>query len=183
MAVIRAFTVRKIPLVGKTLLRVVLRANILFLVRTIGTCPLAGVMDPADKVVVVRLFADAGQVCGKGSATHLIAFADGVAREASASLKEFLAMGGITRFVLRKRIGESRLPDESGNRLNLVIGQPEVRHLRRRAEVSRLLQPYGNPVLVQLEADVFQVWPDLLHILHQAVGLKIELLQATIQLA
>ena len=47
----------------------------------------------------------------------------------------------------------------------------------------RLLQPDRNPILVELEPGIFQVRPDLLHVLHQAVRLEIELLQAPVHLA
>ena len=64
-----------------------------------------------------------------------------------------------------------------------MIGQAEVRHLGGRTEIGRLLQPDRNPILVQLEPDIFQIRADLLHVLHQAVGLKIELLHAAVDLA
>ena len=93
------------------------------------------------------------------------------------------AVGGVAGLVLGQRIGQSRLPDVGRDRLNLMIAQAEVRHLRGGTEIGRLLQPDRNPVLVQLEPHVFQVRPDLLHVLHQAVRLEIELLQAPVQLA
>src|ERR1039458_7991477 len=70
-------------------------------------------------------------------------------------------MPGIARLGFRKRIGESRLPDIRRDRLNLMIVQPEIRHLRGRPKIRRLLQPYWNPVPVQLQPHVFQVGPNL----------------------
>ena len=64
-----------------------------------------------------------------------------------------------------------------------MIGQPEIRHLGGGTEIRRLLQPHRNPILVQLQPDIFQVRPDLLLVLHQAVRLVIELLQTPVQLA
>ena len=63
------------------------------------------------------------------------------------------------------------------------IVQAEVRHLGGGTEVGRFLQPDRNPVLVQLEADIFEIRADLLHVLHQAVRAGIDLLQAAINFA
>ena len=41
----------------------------------------------------------------------------------------------------------------------------------------------GIQFLFSFRRDIFQVRPDLLHVLHQAVRLEIKLLQASIQLA
>ncbi len=89
----------------------------------------------------------------------------------------------VARLLLGQGIGECRLPEVSGDRLDLMLAQAEVRHLGCRAEISRLLQPHRNPVLIQLEADVLQVRPDLLYIFHQVVSMEIELLQARRDLA
>ena len=107
VAVIRAPAVFEIELVGKPLLRVILRADIFLFVRTIGTRALARVMNPADQVIVIRFFADAAQIRGKRSTMHLIAFANGVASEASARLKQFFSVFGVPRLMFGKRIGES----------------------------------------------------------------------------
>ena len=64
-----------------------------------------------------------------------------------------------------------------------MLVQAEVRHLRSRTEIGRLLQPHWNPIPVQLQPHVFQIRPNLLHVLHQAVRLEIELLQTPVQLA
>ena len=92
-------------------------------------------------------------------------------------------MGGIAGLLLGQRIGKSGLPDICGNRLDLIVSQAEVRHFCGRPEVCWLLEPDGNPILVELEPDVFQIRPDLLHVLHQTVSLKVELLNVAVNLA
>ena len=183
VSIIRTLAVREIPLEGKAFLGVILRPDIFLLVRAIGTRALAGIVNPAHKVVVVRLLSDARQVRGEGSALQFIALAHRVAGEASARFEQLFAVCGVARLVLGQSIREARLPYVRRDRLDLMIGQAEVRHLRGRTEVGRLFQPDRNPVLVQLEPHVFQVRPDLLHVLHQAVGLEIELLQPRLELA
>ena len=93
------------------------------------------------------------------------------------------AVLGVARLLLGQRVRETRLPEIGRDRLNLMIGQTEVRHLGGRAEIGWLFQPHRNPVAIQLEADVFQVRADFLDVLHQAVGLEIELLDAAVDLA
>ncbi len=165
------------------MLGVVLGADVLLLQRTIRTRALAGVMHPAHQVVVVGFLADAGQVRGEGSALHLVALADRVASHAAACPDQLLAALGVAGLLLRWRVGESALPDIGRDSANLVIVQAEVRHLGGRAEVGGLFQPDRNPVTVQLQANVLQVRPDLFQVLHQAVRLEIELLDAAVELA
>ena len=173
----------KIELVGKSLFRVILGANILFLIRTIRARTLACVVNPAHEIVVVGFFADAGQVRGESPALYLVAFADRMAGQAAAGFKQFFSMGGVAGLLLGQRVGESGLPDISRDRLNLMIAQTEIRHFRRRTEIRRLLQPHRNPILIQLEPNILQVRPNLFHVLHQAVRLEIELLQTPVELA
>ena len=101
MAVVRALAVRKVEGVGKPLLGVVLGADIFFLVWTIRASTLAGVVNPADEVILVRLLAFASQIRGESSPFHLIAFTDGVAGEAPASLQQLLAVIGVAGVLLR----------------------------------------------------------------------------------
>src|SRR5215470_6910605 len=112
VTIVRAPAVLETPLIREAFLRIILGADILLLVRAIRTRTLAGVMNPADEIIVVRFFSDASQVCGESATMHLIAFTDRVAGEAPASFKEFFAVGGVARFVLGKRVSEARLPDE-----------------------------------------------------------------------
>src|SRR5258708_7472165 len=77
VAIIRALAVLEIELIGKTLLRVILRPNIFLLIWTIRTSSLPCVVDPADEVVVVRLLAYAREIRSECSALHLLAFANG----------------------------------------------------------------------------------------------------------
>ena len=87
VAVVGALAVVEVELVGKALLRVILGTDIFLFVRAVGASSLAGVVNPADEVIVIRFFADAGQVRGERAALHLIALADGVAGHASAGFK------------------------------------------------------------------------------------------------
>jgi hypothetical protein len=92
-------------------------------------------------------------------------------------------MFSVSGLVFGKRVGERRLPDVGRDCLDLTIGEAEVRHFRRGTKIRRLLQPYRNPVLVQLQLHIFQVRANLFHVLHQAVRLEVELLQTAVQLA
>ena len=84
MAVVRALAVLQIKLVGKTFLGVILRTDVFFLIRTIRPGALARVMNPADKIIVVRLFSHPRQIRRERSALLLIAFTHGMARQAPA---------------------------------------------------------------------------------------------------
>ena len=94
-----------------------------------------------------------------------------------------LPCSALPGFCLGRASVNPDLPQIRRDRLDLMIGQAEIRHLGRRPEIGRLLQPHRNPVRIQLEPDVFQVRPDFLHVLHQAVSLKIKLLNLAIDFA
>src|SRR5579871_6985277 len=99
MTGVRALAMLQIPMVWQAFPGVILRTDVFFLVRTIRTRAFARVMNPSDEIVVVRLLADSGQVRGKHSALHLIAFPDRVAGEAAAGLEQFLAVLGVAGLV------------------------------------------------------------------------------------
>src|SRR6202030_1918101 len=111
-----------------------------FLVWAIGTRALAGIVNPANEVIVICFFADAGQVGGEGPADHLIAFSDGMAGETAAALEQFLAVRGVAEFVPGKRIGEGGLPDIGRNCLDLVIVVAEVSHLSGGTKIGGVLR-------------------------------------------
>src|SRR5258708_25704490 len=94
---------------------------------------------------------------GEGAALHLVAFPNRVARETSSGVKQLFAMPGTAELVLGQRISESRLPQVRGDGLDLRIGEAEIGHLGGRAEGAGLLQPNGNPVLIQLEANILEI--------------------------
>ena len=112
VTVIGTPAVLQVPLVGETLLGVILGPDVLLLEGTVGSRALPGVVNPAHQVVVVGFLAFAAQVRGKRSTHHLLAFADGVARQAPARFKQFLAVFRIAGFLLGQRVGEPGLPDE-----------------------------------------------------------------------
>src|SRR5215469_15474046 len=60
VAIVGALAVVEIELVGKSLFGVILRTDIFLLVRTVGTGAFAGVVNPANEVVVICLLTDAG---------------------------------------------------------------------------------------------------------------------------
>ena len=77
-------------------------------------------------------------------------------------------------------IGQAGLPDVRRDGLNLRFSEAEIWHLRAGTKLAWFFQPNRNPVLVQLEAGVLQVRSDLLHVLHQTVRAKVDLLQPAI---
>ncbi len=79
VAVIGALAVLQIEDEGQALLGVVLWTDIFLFVRAVGPGALAGVVNPADKVIVVGLLAFASEIGGKGAAHHLAALANRVA--------------------------------------------------------------------------------------------------------
>src|SRR6202040_3908640 len=101
MTVVRASAVREVELVGKIMLSVVLRTDVLLLVRTIRTGPLPRIVYPADKVIVIGFLADACQIGGKGPALHIVAFPNGVAGQTAASLKKLFAMRSVSGYRVR----------------------------------------------------------------------------------
>ena len=183
VTVVGTLAVLQIKLVGQAFLGVVLGTDIFLFVRTIRPRALPRVVNPADQVFVIRLLTLASQIRGKRSALKLVTFTDGVASQAAASFEQLFAVLGVAGFLLGQSVGESRLPQIRRDRLDLMIGQAEIRHLGCRTEIGRLLQPHRNPVRIQLEPDIFQIWPDFLHVLHQVVGLKIKLLNAAVNFA
>ena len=106
MTVVGAFAVLQIENVGQTLFLVILRADVLFLVRAVRTRALAGVVHPADQIVVTVLLAYAGKICREVCALHLIPFADRMTSETTARFEQFPAMSGIAEFVFGQRISE-----------------------------------------------------------------------------
>src|SRR5215472_15716518 len=113
VTVIRALAVVEIANVGKALLLVILRADVFFLDRAVRTRALAGVVDPAHEVIVIGLFADAREVRRESAALHLVAFADGVAREATARFKQLFTVSCVSGLAMLDLIRQTRLPDIS----------------------------------------------------------------------
>src|SRR6266849_10343257 len=167
----------------QTLLLVIFRTDVLLLIQTIRTRAFASVVDPAHQIIVVGLLSFAGKVGGKLSALHLLTLADGMTSKTAARLKELFAPHGIAHLVFRELVLESRLPQIGRNSLDLVVVETEVRHLGGGSEIALLLQPYWNPVLVQLQTNVFQIGADLLHVLEQALTAAVELHDAQVQFA
>src|SRR5207302_11077796 len=149
----------------------------------IRTRAFAGVVNPTNQVIVIGLLADATEIGRECSALQLIAFADGVAGETAARFEQFFSVSGIAEFVLGQGILERGLPDESGDGFDLIVVQAEVRHFGGAAEVAGFLEPHGNPILVELQANVLEIWSDLFHVLEETLGGTIELHDAQVELA
>ena len=168
---------------GQALLFVIFGTDVFFLIRAIGTSAFAGVVDPANQVIVIVLFADASEICGETGTLHLVALANGVTSKTSARFEKLFAVGGIAGLVLGQRIRQARLPDVGRYGLDLTIVEAEVRHFGRRAEVARLFQPHGDPIAVQLQAHVLEIGADLFNVLEEALAGAIKLDDAEIELA
>ncbi len=67
--------------------------------------------------------------------------------------------------------------------MDLLIVEAEIGHLGGGAEGAGLLQPDGNPVAVDLEANVLEIGADFLHVLQQALGGAVELNDAQVEFA
>ncbi len=81
MAVVGAFAVVQIEDIRQTLFLVIVGADVFLFVGAVGASALAGVVHPAHEVVVIVLFADAGEICRESAALHLVAFTDGMTGE------------------------------------------------------------------------------------------------------
>src|SRR5438445_2234288 len=183
VAVIGAAAVLEVENVGQALLLVIFGADVFLFEGAIRTRALARVVDPTNQVIVIGLLADATEIGRECSALQLIAFADGVAGETAARFEQFFTVNGIAEFVLGQGILERGLPDESGDGFDLIVVQAEVRHFGGAAEVAGFLEPHGNPILVELQANVLEIWSDLFHVLEETLGGTIELHDAQVELA
>src|SRR6266849_9399132 len=86
-------------------------------------------------------------------------------------------------FVFGQGISERRLPNVCGDGLDLLLVEAKIRHLGGSAEGAGLLEPDGNPVAVELKANILEIGTDFLHVLQQALGGAIELNDAQVELA
>src|SRR3989338_2121198 len=160
---------------------VVVGSEVAFLLGAVGAGALARIVNPAHQEVVVRLLAHAAQVGGEGAADGVLAFAERVAGQAAAGLKKLLAARGGAAGLGRQAGPGACLPEVGGEGAQLVVLQTEARHLGRRAPLVGVLEPHGNPVAAELDADLFQVGPGALLFLHQAGHTHLELLALGVQ--
>src|SRR4029077_9785182 len=156
-------------------LGVVFGAEVAFLVRAIWTRALAGIVNPADDVIVIFLFADAAEIRSESAADGRVALAHGMARETAARFKQLLAVGCIAwLLMLECRTGERTLPDKRGNCLDIARLEAELRHLGGRPELARVPDPVRNPFLAQFHARFFEVRADFFYFLLEIVGALFE---------
>src|SRR5690242_6453441 len=113
-----------------------------------------------------------------------------MARKTAAAFEELFAVSGVATLLFRQFDGKTVLPQIRRDRLDLLRAvfvahvvlaaggseTPERRHLRAGTEALRVLEPNRNPFLAQLFADVFQVWTNLLLVLHQELRLQPQLI-------
>jgi len=166
VAIVGAARVVEIENVGKIVFRVIFRAEIFFLVGTVGTRALARIVHPADEVIVIFFFADAAEVRGECATDGACTFADSVTGETAALVEQVLAVCGISwRLFFERWTGERILPDECGDGLDFVLRHTELRHFCSRAELGRVADPVRDPFLTEFLARFFQVRPDLLYFL------------------
>src|SRR4029077_10812618 len=123
---------------GQALLLVIFRADVFLLKEAIGASAFAGIVDPANQILVIVLLADASEICGKSAALHLLALADGVACEAPSCFEKLLSMCRIARRMLRQGILQARLPKIGGDGFDLLVFEAKVRHFRGRTKVGWL---------------------------------------------
>ena len=77
---------------------------------------------------------------------------------------------------LRRRLDvEGILPEVGGDGFDLVVFEAEGGHLRAGAERLRIFQPDWHPLLADLGLDLFEVGADFFDVLHQELGLAVEL--------
>ncbi len=169
--------------VWQTFLLVVFRADIFLFVWTIRPCSLASIVNPANEIIVVVFFADAREISGEGAPLELVAFPDRVARETSPGVQQLFAMAGAASLVLGQRISERRLPQVCGDGLELLVVETEIGHFSGGAEGAGLLQPNRNPILVELEPNLFEIGANFLHVLQEAFVRAIELNDAQVKFA
>src|SRR5204862_1171333 len=74
-------------------------------------------------------------------------------------------------------------PDERGDCTNLAIVQTERRHLSALAPGMGILQPHRKPFLSQLDPNLLETRPDLLHLANQASRAHVELFNLGVEAA
>ena len=84
MSVVGAFAVIEIVDERQSLLLVVFGTDVFFLVGTEGARALAGVVDPANQIIVIGFFSHAREIGGKRSSLQLAAFAERMTSQAAA---------------------------------------------------------------------------------------------------
>src|SRR5262249_24675006 len=145
------------------------------------------IVDPPYDVIEVVLLANPRQVRGKVTSNRAAAHSNRRAfdRVTAKTAKRFEQVTPVRRIALRllRRLDVQRgLPNERRDGLDFVIGQTERRHLRSRPERLRVRKPDRQPFLAEFGLDLFQVWPNLLDILHQVLGLDVVLIDAAFEL-
>jgi len=108
----------------EVVLRVILRAQVLLFIWTVGASSDARVQDPTNQIIVVVLLPHSRKVRREIAADQIRAFANRMAGLAAARFKQFLAVRGVSRSLFhQRRPGDGGLPEVSRDRLNLVVLQ------------------------------------------------------------
>src|ERR1041384_4405542 len=103
-----------------------------------------------------------------------------MAAEASTSFKELFSLGGIPRFLRDQLPLDPRLPDVGGYRLALLLIQAEAGHFGCRPISMWILEPHGNPFLIDLDTYLFKAGAHLFLLAQKAFRLNVELLHLVI---
>src|SRR5579859_2344344 len=119
--VVWAPAVVQVKYVRETFLCVILGADIFLFEHAIGASTFTSVVNPADEIVVVVLFADASKIGRESSPLHLGAFSDGVTGKTAARLKQFFTVRGVSGLMFGQGIRQARLPNVGGDRFNLFV--------------------------------------------------------------
>src|ERR1700754_1977498 len=110
-------------------------------------------------------------------------------RQTAARFKELFAVTSVAALLLGKLDVETVLPEIRRDGLELLwtilVAQfsvrafkwsgeaPERRHFGAGTKRLRVLEPMRYPLFAQLHAHVFQVWTNLLLVLHQVLRLQV----------
>src|SRR6202789_1764010 len=184
MPIVRTARMIEIENVREIVLGVIFRSQVALFVRTIRPGALARVVDPANDIIVIFLFADAAEVGSKSSANRGRAFTHGMAGQASALFEEFFAMGCVAgRLMIERRAGESCLPNEGGESLRLILRETKLRHFRGRPEFGGVADPVRNPLFAQLLARFLQIGANFFYLLQKVVSLLFERFGARVHAA
>ena len=112
--------------------------------------------------------------------------------QTTAGFEKLFSVTGVALLLRGQLVIKALLPEIGGDRLNLLLAvlvahvqacafvrfgeTPEGRHLGAGTERLRIFKPDRNPLFAQLDADVFEIWSNLLLVLHQISRLQLQLI-------
>ena len=111
-----------------------------------------------------------------------------MASQTTARLEQFFAVRFVALLLRGNFAVKAVLPKIRSDCFQIVVAvfvdleAPECRHLRAGTKCLRIFQPERNPILAQLQPDVFEIRSDLFLILLQVTSLQIQFIDARRQL-